>query len=47
MERTLDESIVQWAGWRSNPRLHLFRVALNHLSYRPFVEADSSLARLN
>ena len=26
---------LQWAGWRSNPRLHLFRVALDRLSYRP------------
>ena len=25
----------EWAVWRSNPRLHLFRVALYRLSYRP------------
>ncbi len=25
----------EWAEWRSNPRLHLFRVALYLLSYRP------------
>ena len=25
----------EWAEWRSNPRLHLFRVALDRLSYRP------------
>lgn len=26
---------VEWAVWRSNPRLHVFSVALDHLSYRP------------
>ncbi len=28
-------TIRQWAGWRSNPRLHLFRVALSRVFPQP------------
>lgn len=34
----------KWAGWRSNPPLHFFRVALDHLSYRPINEKGPVLA---
>ena len=28
-------SLREWVGWRSNPCLQVFSLALHHLSYRP------------